>query len=447
MNGLIIHNQTTIMKQHPLIWLCASMLTIVSGVFTLMSCHDDNNYGNDNVVGQLLGEWYVEYNQQGFLPGWDNGDPEREYTRKIKYYVFNSNGKGIWLEYFLDANGSPITQLGDLDETTPEGNFTYLTHPDGTVDITLLEVLSEEMDLNQTMMFVDGHVKGIDNDSNFNMLPATSEQSKQMLKWEELFHGGGDDDDPLLNTNNPVTHYTLTVNATNGEDANTRALRLDGNTLNSYWEETDRVKVYKDDSEIGELAPTLIVGKSCTLIGTIDTPLKDGDTIVLKYHNNDYAFQEGTIAFISANCSYAIATVTVKMDVEAGSYTADAHFINQQAIVEFKLKDKATAAFLNPSSFVIKYGSDLDTTITLSDLTDTTYETNGDGILYVAIPAITQQPVILTAGKDGKTYTYENPNVTFENSMFYGITVSLGEPKTGVNDYTYTTDSGYDWVW
>jgi hypothetical protein len=207
------------------------------------------------------------------------------------------------------------------------------------------------------------------------------------------------------------------------------------------------VKVYKDESEIGELAPTSIVGKSCTLIGTIDTPLKDGDTIVLKYLNDDYAFQEGTLAFISTNCDFAIATVTVKMDVEAGSYTADAHFNNQQAIVKFYLKDKSTEAFLNPSSFVIKYGSDPVTTITLNDLTDTTYETNGDGILYVAIPAITQQTFSFTAGKDGKTYTYEKPNITIENSKYYGMTVSLCEPMTGVNDYTYTTDSGFDWVW
>ena len=45
---------------------------------------------------------------------------------------------------------------------------------------------------------------------------------------------------------NPTQHtYTMTIEATKGGDAaTTRALALDGNTLNATWQTTDKVAVY-----------------------------------------------------------------------------------------------------------------------------------------------------------------------------------------------------------
>ena len=50
-----------------------------------------------------------------------------------------------------------------------------------------------------------------------------------------------------------VLTYTLSVVAEKGE-AGTRALSLDGNTLNATWAEGEEVRVYKDNVLLGTLA-------------------------------------------------------------------------------------------------------------------------------------------------------------------------------------------------
>jgi len=69
-------------------------------------------------------------------------------------------------------------------------------------------------------------------------------------------------------------------------------------------------------------------------------------------------------------------------------------FVNQQAIVKFTLKEADGTTLLNPTALTINYGSG---SLELTSIPAATYTTNGNGVLYVAIPGFSGQNVTLTA--------------------------------------------------
>jgi hypothetical protein len=97
--------------------------------------------------------------------------------------------------------------------------------------------------------------------------------------------------------------------------------------------------------------------------------------------------------------------------------------VNQQAIVKFTLKDKADGTtLLNPTALTIQFGEE---SISLTSIPAETYSTNGNGVLYVAIPGFSGQNVTLTATCSSGTYNYTKSNVTFTNGKYYEITVKM----------------------
>ena len=54
-----------------------------------------------------------------------------------------------------------------------------------------------------------------------------------------------------------------------------------------------------------------------------------------------------------------------------------------------------------------------------------TYTTNGNGVLYVAIPGFSGQNVTLTATCSSGTYTYTKSYATFVNGKYYEISVKM----------------------
>ncbi len=223
--------------------------------------------------------------------------------------------------------------------------------------------------------------------------------------------------------------YTMTVNATKGGNTTTRALSLDGNTLNATWATTENVYVQKSGTwATGSLQPQTD-GASATLKGTLSgVSIGADDALTLQFPKSgdiSYSGQLGTLANIAANFDYATAGVEVASVSASGNITpkADATFTNQQAIIKFTLKDKATSAAINPSALTITDGT---TTVSLTSIPSDTYTTNGDGVLYVAFPAAGESKTItLTATVDGDTYTYEKSGVTFSNGSYYAINVKI----------------------
>ena len=135
----------------------------------------------------------------------------------------------------------------------------------------------------------------------------------------------------------PVNTYTITVNATKGDDASVapsnRALSIPGSQLIASWTQNDVVKVYKSETYLGDLTAQSS-GVSTTLTGTLTTSgISVNDELTLKFLSPNYASQTGTLDYIAANCDYATSTVTVSSINGNNITTTPATFANQQAIV------------------------------------------------------------------------------------------------------------------
>ena len=210
----------------------------------------------------------------------------------------------------------------------------------------------------------------------------------------------------------------------------TKALELNGSTLNAIWDGSEEVYVFKNDTQVGVLTPdlsTLVYPEkvSCTLTGPFTTVPEAGDVLTLKLTSNNYSGQDGTLDFIAGHCDYAVATlhVTGVNNGQIESTEGSANFENQQAIVKFTLLDKVDGTTkLTPTTLTVNDGTSDIATVTIPA---TTYTANGDGVLYVAIPPIAGKTLTLTATVDEDTYSYTRFPVTFAQGQYYTISVKM----------------------
>ena len=243
--------------------------------------------------------------------------------------------------------------------------------------------------------------------------------------------------------------YTLTVNATKAANevagrAATRALSLDGNTLNASWATSEKVFVEGTYNGTtinfwfkGSIKPQT-AGVSTVLSGTISLPDGTSYTSIqeaigtisvplnLQFPRSgdlDYTGQKGTLADIAAKYDYATATIDVGVDndrivvIDASTVK----FENQQAIVKFTLKTSDGSALLSPTVLIIQYGeSNLSMSIPAE-----TYTTNGAGVLFVAIPGDASKTLSLTATVGSDIYTFTKSGVTFDNGKYYAIGLKM----------------------
>lgn len=251
-----------------------------------------------------------------------------------------------------------------------------------------------------------------------------------------------EDDTNTARDSEPIRTYYMSVDATKSGDALTRALTLDGNTISTSWATTENVYVQgtllSSGSTFwfdGSIQPQS-AGTSTRLNGQISLPSEWSGTIpsligehpefTLQFPRSgelDYTGQVGTLEDIATKYDYAIAT-GVLFDIVGDHIvgTSSANFVNQQAIVKFTLKDKADGTtLLSPTALTITYGSK---NISLT-IPKATYTTNGNGVLYVAIPGDSEQNITLSATCSDGTYTYNKSSVTFQNCKYYDITVKM----------------------
>ena len=247
----------------------------------------------------------------------------------------------------------------------------------------------------------------------------------------------------------PAKHvYTMAISASLGEgSAVTRALTESGTSLTASWEkETDNVYVKKGDTWLGGSLQPDADGATATLKGTLSgTALAANDALTLQFPKSGditYAGQKGTLEDIAANYDYATATVTVKEISSANNIVPESEtttFTNLQPIVKFTLQNGGGTA-LNATALKINDGT--SDVVTLTSIPDATYSTNGSGVLYVAIPAISNKDVTLTATVGGKDYSTTKANVTFANGKYYTVTATLKATPTvtapTANSLTYT---------
>ena len=239
--------------------------------------------------------------------------------------------------------------------------------------------------------------------------------------------------------------YYMSVNATKqvGKDSAQprRALSLNGNKLEASWANNEKVYVQGELANgekfwfQGYLIPqypgteTLLNGALSLPDGwtiSIDEAIGSAHTLTLQFPSSyfDYTGQKGTLADIAANYDYAIAT-NVRYDIVGDHIegASEAEFVNQQAIVKFTLIDKESGTdMLNPTALTVDCGSEI---IELNDIRPDTYITNGNGVLFVAIPGFNNQEVRLTATVGNDIYTFTKNGVMFENGKYYEINVKM----------------------
>ena len=228
--------------------------------------------------------------------------------------------------------------------------------------------------------------------------------------------------------------YTLTVNASKGDGAQTRALDLSGSTLTASWATTEHVYVKKGETwATGSLQPEAD-GTTATLKGSLsDITIEASDNLTLQFPKSGditYVGQQGTLADIQANFDWATASVEVESVSPSGNINpkaATTTFTNQQAIIKFTLLDKTTDATISPSALTVTDGT---STVELTSIPAATYTANGaTNVLFIAFPAAgSAKTITLTATVGDDIYTYEKSGVTFTNGKYYEITVKMTKP-------------------
>ena len=250
------------------------------------------------------------------------------------------------------------------------------------------------------------------------------------------------------NTEQVYRTYTMTIDATKGANeaasrAATRALSLDGNTLNTLWATTERVyvqgKKVSDNSYFwfeGSLQPQSAGTTTTQLNGVISLPtdfaisideaIGTPHTLTLQFPRPyvlDYTGQIGTLADIAAKYDYAKAT-DVGVDIEADKVVgvSPVTFVNQQAIVKFTLKDQNNNV-INASNLDISADGLIQTGSTTGTITIT--PASPTSIIFAALRGIASTTVTLTATVGSDTYTFDKSNVTFTNGQYYEINVKM----------------------
>lgn len=259
----------------------------------------------------------------------------------------------------------------------------------------------------------------------------------------------GDDNIVEEQPANPAQHtYTMTIEATKGGDAaTTRALALDGKTLNATWETSNEVKAYnhtQSSAFTGSLKPQSS-GASATLTGSLTGSVAVNDIIYLLWPSvdADYTGQDGTLETIAQRYDYTTGVAKVT-SVDGATIVAEDSspsggpvlFTNSQAIVKFTLTDKANGSPINATQLTIdaKVGEEsrlvqsltYPDTYTLGPITINRTEPT-DNVVYAALPFSSQAHFTfdLTATDGTNTYTYEKAGVTMLNGRYYEVTVKM----------------------
>ena len=288
---------------------------------------------------------------------------------------------------------------------------------------------------------------------------------------------------PAENTD-AVKKYTMTVNVSKGDGAATRALSLSGSTLNATWDAGEEVLVYQNGSKIGTLTAAASSTASTTLSGTLDSAPDADQALTFYFHtaaDPSYDGQDGTLTKIASSYDFCAPAevATGNFTVDAGNRTVSvpagiSFGANKQAIVKFTFKDKADNATISPSEIItsVDIASSVNPTgksviqtaaasvgVTFpyeSDITipDATYDENGAGIIYLAIPDKLGGGIInynskldftLTATVGSDTYTLTKSGFPFSNGKYYEITAKMTrQPRTyDLSQASSYTANGY----
>lgn len=286
-------------------------------------------------------------------------------------------------------------------------------------------------------------------------------------------------DDNIVDSSSIMTSaketYTMTVQATKSTgNAETRGLNLDGNTLKVKWDEGEKVDVVQQEDNspyafyiLGTLTatPDAEDPTKATLSGTLDKVPTHKRNISFYLHSATADYQGQTGVLLSEANSiekkYDYASAFVRWD-RSGEFTVDEEnktvtvpggltFESLQSIVKFNLVDKETGNPIKAKTLTIsgiRHPGTVDVdNICQSRGYDGSSEKEGPltitpasptSEIYAAIRSYyTNTKFTLTAiDENDVKYTYEKTDVTFENGVYYSITVKMSGPKVNLSTLT-----------
>ncbi len=241
------------------------------------------------------------------------------------------------------------------------------------------------------------------------------------------------EDNAVDNTLGTPKTYSMVINASKSENSKTtRALSLDGNTLNATWATTENIYVTKSGTSFGTLSPQSD-GATAVLKGELTGNISVNDELSLTFPRSDidYDYQDGTLATIASKYDYATATATVT-SVNGSSITAnDVTFESQQAIVKFVFTNKITGEAIDANYLCFAPLASSTENLNKLDLfimypTSSTWSANGGtGIIYTAINSDADLDLNITVQDANFTYYYSKYGVTFERGKYYTVNVKL----------------------
>lgn len=227
--------------------------------------------------------------------------------------------------------------------------------------------------------------------------------------------------------------YTLAVEVPDGA---TKALSLDGKTLNAVWASSDVVTVFNSsNTSIGTLTPQTTGSSGTTLKGTITGSLSTGASLRLLSPKSSWLYSNQDGSFATASSKYAFASATVSVTAINGSTitTGPAAFEHQQALVKFTLVDGGNNP-VKPDELTISSASGKivrSVSNSLSTMTGslTVLPNDDTNVLYVALrnDSGAADTYSLSAVVGSNTYTATKAGVTFQNGKYYDVTVKMQE--------------------
>lgn len=261
---------------------------------------------------------------------------------------------------------------------------------------------------------------------------------------------------------NPTGKYTMTINASKGDDATTRGLYFaDGEVrknLSVNWNGKEKIRVVQNGAVIGTLSAAMSSNESTTLTGTVTGfqndraigfyLLADEDGKMDYTGQNGAMLDENGTGNIEENYDYASYELTGPECQQA--FTTDGSnivpkdgayipFASQQAIVRFELQ-KSDGSTLFASKFFVtdkntgKLVQSIDAksgTKTYGHVTLTPSGLSTSSIYYVAmnLEGNTSDIRLFAQAQDQygnpELYVFEKGNVTFTKGKYYRVTVKM----------------------
>ena len=255
--------------------------------------------------------------------------------------------------------------------------------------------------------------------------------------------------------------YTLVVNATKGNYDTTKALSLDGNTLNATWAAGEEVDVYTvtDGASLTDPAVYTKVGTLTASADGVTTTLSGTVTfsghprLELWYGSPSWSYegQKGTLEDISDRFDYAMAALAPsKYSISGDVITPTASpisFTNLQAIVKFTLKD-ADGKPITASSLTLKRAGtryfqlnhDASISSISSDESFTVTRDVAASEFFVAFRPIYNFDIRLETSSGGLSWFYEQTDVKFDAGKYYEVAVKMNRQATTVDLSTLARD-------